>query len=146
MKTEQLEHYMLNDPYISSFYGGVVALDQIPSLIEKPTIFIVNTDPAALPGTHWLSVFFNFGFNEHFDSSGHLPSLALQQELISQGPLYMYNTMRVQSFTSDTCGQFCLFFCYFRCRGYSFTEIMNMFTSSLELNESIVSLFYSLTK
>ena len=137
---------MLNDPYISSFYGRVVALDQIPSLIEKPTIFIVNTDPAALPGTHWLSVFFNFGFNKHFDSSGHLLSLALQQELISQGPLYMYNTMRVQSFTSDTCGQFCLFFCYFRCRGYSFTEIMNMFTSSLELNESIVSLFYSLTK
>ena len=57
MKTQELEHFMLNDPFIHSFYGGVVALDEIPPYVEKPSIFIVNTDPAALPSTHWLSLF-----------------------------------------------------------------------------------------
>ena len=72
MRTEELEEYMLRDPYISQYFGGVVALDQLPKVIKKPSMFIVNTDPSSLPGRHWLVVFFT-RINEHFDSAGFYP-------------------------------------------------------------------------
>lgn len=145
MRTEELEAYMLNDPYIRHYYGGVVPLDKLPKRIDKQTVFIVNTDPAHLPGKHWLAVFFT-NVNEHFDSSGFYPNSAIEKELITHGPKFCYNTKRVQAFYSDTCGLYCLFYCYFRCRGLSFREIIDMFTPNLHLNEHIVNQFYESTK
>ena len=72
MNTSQLERYMLNDPYIQEYYGGVVAVDQLPMRVNKPTIFIVNCDPIALPGSHWVVVYVDT-ICEHFDSAGFKP-------------------------------------------------------------------------
>lgn len=145
MKTEELEEYMMRDEYIREYYGGVVARDQLPVVIQKPSIFIVNSDPAGLPGKHWLAVFFTT-VNEHFDSAGFYPIAALEAELISHGPRFQYNDKRVQAYRSDTCGLFCLFYCYFRCRGYMFSEIINMFSDNLQINEHVVEQFYQWTK
>ena len=145
MKTEELESYMLQDPYIQKYYGGVVPLDQIPIHVQKPSVYIVNSDPAGLPGKHWYTVFFN-SINEHFDSAGFYPNSILEAELISHGPRFQYNDNRVQAYRSDTCGLFCLFYCYFRCRGYLFKDIMNMFSNNLQVNEYVVEYFYELTK
>lgn len=144
MRTEELERYMLHDPYIRQYYGGVVALDQLPKEIKKPSIFIVNSDPAGLPGKHWYAVFFT-KVSEHFDSAGFYPNKTLEAELIAHGPKFLYNNVRVQALHSETCGLFCLFYCYFRCRGHSFRDIMKMFSPNLQLNEQIVKYFYSLT-
>ena len=144
MKTEELEAYMLNDPYIRQYYGGVVALNQIPVRVQKPTIFIVNSDPSGLPGRHWYAVFFT-AINEHFDSAGFYPNAVLEAELIVHGPRFCYNDNRVQAYNTETCGLFCLFYCYFRCRGSTFHEIMNMFSKNLQVNEFMVKYFYSLT-
>ena len=144
MKTEELEAYMLNDPYIRQYFGGVVALDQLPKKIHKPSIFIINNDPASLPGRHWMALFFT-SINEHFDSAGFYPNAALEAELVSHEPRFMYNDTRVQAYHSDSCGLFCLFYCYFRCRGFSFRDIVNMFSSNLNINEHIVNYFYELT-
>lgn len=144
MRTEELAAYMLRDPYIRQYYGGVVALDQLPAQMNKPAIYIVNSDPAELPGRHWFAVFFTT-VNEHFDSAGFYPNATLEDELIVHGPRFQYNNRRVQAYHSDTCGLYCLFFCYFRCRGYSFRDIMNMFSENLQVNEHVVNYFYDLT-
>ena len=136
---------MLRDPYIRQYFGGVVALNQLPTIITKPSIYIVNSDPISLPGRHWLAVYFT-QVNEHFDSAGFYPNKTLENELIAHGPQFQYNDARVQAFHSDTCGQFCLFYCYFRCRGYTFREVMNMFSDNLLVNEHIVKYFYHLTR
>lgn len=144
MNTDELETYMLNDPYISQMYGGVVALNEVPNVIKKPSVFIVNSDPNYLPGTHWYALYFD-RISEHFDSAGFEPNPVLENHLIVHGPQYKYNSTRVQNFNTDTCGLFCLFFVYFRCRGYTFNKIMNMFSNNLELNEHIVKYFYEIT-
>ena len=144
MRTEELEEYMLRDPYIRQYFGGVVALDQLPKVIKKPSMFIVNTDPSSLPGRHWLVVFFT-RINEHFDSAGFYPIKPIEAELIAHGPRFQYNNTRVQAFHSETCGLFCLFYCYFRSRGYSFSQIMNMFSNNLIVNEHLVKYFYKIT-
>ena len=144
MNTSQLEAYMLKDQYISQFYGGVVAADQLPLFSSKPAVYIVNSDPISLPGSHWIAVFIDT-ICEHFDSAGFKPSPSFEQYLIIHGPKYLYNKERVQAFKSDTCGLFCLFYAYFRCRGHTFADIMNMFSDNLKLNEALVKTFFVAT-
>lgn len=144
MNSDQLAWYMLNDEYIRQYYGGVLAVDQLPMMVTKPTVFIVNTDPIALPGSHWVVLFID-STCEHFDSAGFNPRPNFESYLNTRGSDYMFNTSRLQTVTSSTCGLFCLFYCYFRCRGYSFSDILDMFSSNLQLNEIIVSTFYTMT-
>ena len=144
MNTSQLKAYMLNDPFIRKYYGGVVAIDQLPIFPDKPTIFIANCDPISLPGSHWVVLYLD-SICEHFDSAAFKPRSGFDTYLTVQGPKYLYNTKRIQSYHSDTCGLFCLFYCYFRCRGHSFLEILNMFSGNLEMNETIVKTFFVAT-
>lgn len=144
MNTEQLTWYMLNDAYIRPLFGGVLAKDELPLVVQKPTVFIVNTDPIALPGSHWVVLFMD-KICEHFDSAGFKPRDGFDTYLTAKGPNYMFNDTRLQNVSSSTCGLFCLFYCYFRCRGFSFVDILNMFSSNLQLNEIIVRTFYNMT-
>jgi len=144
MNTRQLEEYMMKDPYILNMYGGVVAIDQIPHQIVKPSLFIVNSDPIAFKGEHWEVLYFD-KINEHFDSVGLEPHPVLETHLITNGPKYRFNSKRVQNYHTNSCGLFCLFFCYFRARAYSFIDIMDMLGNNLELNEDVVNYFYGLT-
>ena len=126
--------------------GGVVAVDELPLIVKKPSIFIVNTDPRHLPGKHWIVVYVDQNVCEHFNSSGRQPNDEFSDYMTVQGPNYLYNTNRVQAIGSDTCVLYCLFYAYFRCRGFTFLEIVNMFSSNVYINETIVKTFYRLTK
>lgn len=145
MNTKQLEQYMLSDPYIKQYYGGVLAVDQLPIIVNKPEIYIVNTDPISKPGTHWVTLFVDT-ICEHFDSAGLPPREDFMTFLTLNGPSYIYNSNRVQHFKTNSCGLYCLFYSYFRCRGYSFKKILEMFKDNLILNEMIVKIFYELTR
>ena len=134
MNTTQLQQYMLSDSYIKQYYGGVLARDQIPIYVNKPKIFIVNTDPINQPGQHWVSMWID-EVSEHFDSIGQKPLKDFEHFLISNGPQYMFNSKRLQNYNSNVCGQYCLFYAYYRCRGYKFKEIIDMFSKNLMLND-----------
>lgn len=141
----ELASFMLKDPYISQMYGGVIARDQIPLYVDKPSLYIVNTDPSTESGEHWFCIYY-LDIPEYFDSSGLKPPKDIENNLYYHGSKYMCSSFRVQSYFSETCGLFCLFYCYFRSRGFSFSAIMNMFSHNLNLNEVIVKSFYEETK
>ena len=146
MNTQQLELYMLSDPYIREVYGGVVAYDQLPILVvSRPRIFIVNTEPISEPGDHWIVLYFDHNVCEHFDSSGSVPRTTYMPYIFVNSVKFMYNNERLQHYNSDTCGLFCLFYAYFRCRGFLFNQILDMFYDNLLLNEFVVKTFYNLT-
>lgn len=139
-----LTMFILKDPVMSSKFGGVIAIDEL-SVVESNKFYIVNHDPISMIGSHWV-VLYNSSIPEHFDSAGHLPVLTLEQTLIANGPIYRVNTNRCQSFVSNTCGVFCLYFCYYRSRGFSFSEIMSSFSNNLLQNEILVLYFYETNK
>ena len=150
ISNHEINAYVARDPYISQIYGGTLAIDELPRQQQqaRPTLFIVNTDPAHLPGSHWLGVYVS-DRSEHFDSAGQQPLPRLKNFLASQSEysVYMYNSMRIQDNSSYTCGLFCLMYAYYRSRGVSFNSFLSMFSSSnLEQNESVVKYFYKMTK
>lgn len=101
---------------------GVFPHDEFPlsSFANRPSpnpIFcILNTDPAALPGKHWLAVFLPSASEqntqiEFFDSFGNAPSY---YKLPVFPTNTCFNAKRLQSYRSRVCGHYCLLFLYLR--------------------------------
>ena len=61
MNTFQLAQVLTKYPFTKGRFAGVYACDQLTSIeINKyPKLFVVNTDPMELPGTHWIAIYFN---------------------------------------------------------------------------------------
>ena len=145
MNTFQLKQYMQKDTFIKEIYGGVLPRDKLPLCVKKPQIYIINTDPSDKPGTHWITIFLEEDYIEYFDSIGTPPETEFENFLILNAPQYKYNCKRIQNYGSDLCGQYCLLYSYFRCRGYSFEKILAMFSENLLLNDVKVDYFYHIT-
>ena len=105
-------------------YLGVLAFDQFPfdkllhtpesSSMLAPLFFVLNTDPSTEPGTHWLACFFDRHSNtsEFFDSYGHDPTF---YQLTFPANIHVVsNSLQLQSDNSTVCGQYCVFYLYFR--------------------------------
>ena len=74
--------------------------------------------------SHWLSIFQSSPLKiEFFDSFGRHP----KDFGFSFPPHYqlIYNTFALQSFDSNVCGQYCIYYLYFRSLGYSLQEIIH---------------------
>ena len=143
MNTAELQNFMLKDKYISKYYGGVLASDQLPIFVRnKPKIFIVNTDESFKPGLHWTVIYIDEKVPEYFDPLGDQPIEVFQDFLILNGLKYKINTKKVQSSLSSLCEMYCLFYAYFRCRDYSMNQILNVFRDNLLINDIIASYFY----
>ena len=145
LNTNELASFMLKDPIIRRFYGGVHAIDQLKYINSNNKVYIINLDKIKDPGSHWICIF-TFDTPEYFDPAGFPPNSDLFEYLVFKGPKYLTNTSRVQSHISSSCGVFCLFYCYYRCRGFSFSDIMSIFSDDLLVNECIVTNFYEENK
>ena len=94
-------------------------------------------------GKHWTVMYID-KHSEFFDSLGQ-PPVSYDKDftnfLIVNGPKYVYSTRRLQSFMSPLCGEFCVYFSHHRCLGYSFVDVVNMFSDNLKVNDAKVELF-----
>ena len=107
--TDQLRRCGLTDEDMSNIFEGVFPADMIPTGVRTDFCLIANTDPADKPGQHWVA----FGGKNNtyffFDSYGAIPSIYYPD-------WYKYDKWKrqcvdLQQFTSDVCGDWCLFWC-----------------------------------
>jgi len=147
MNTIQLTHILSSDPYASKYFGGVFPSNHSPLTIYKaPLCFIINTDPSFKSGRHWLALYINEKKNiEFFDSYGNsidkYPFIMRFVQRHSEIGHCKENTRRLQSSLSSTCGQFCLYFLLWRCRGISFENIVKSFVDNANTNDFMVTSF-----
>lgn len=148
LSSADLDKFLYSDILLYHNTGGVFSIDNLPRKKISKKCFIINTDPSFLPGKHWVAVFLpSVGFPEFFDSLGKNPShyseflLDFLLEQNSNG--FVYNCNRLQSFKSSTCGLFCLYYLYFRIRGFNFVDLVKRFGKNLKHNDLIVTDFYS---
>ncbi len=140
MNSIQLEKILSHMPH----FGGVFAADNIN--IEKvPCFIIVNTDSQTLNGKHWISMYLSEKQSEFFDSLGQSPDKYHKywdKILKKISKTYIYNTQRLQGYSSSTCGQYCLYFILKRLSGKHFQSILNDFDLiNLKKNDAFVVQF-----
>lgn len=97
----------------NKFFAGVYPCDRIPEFDRRPFAVVVNTDPSAESGEHWVVLILKT--NEkglYFDSFGFPPLIPqLQQYLTAHAPNgFKYNSITLQHPNSKACGYYCVAF------------------------------------
>lgn len=92
---------------------GVYAADHAPTrLADYPCAYVVNTDPATMPGQHWVAFYAQSPHHlEFFDSYGRHPTAYAYIRLPrNAAPFLKYNKHSFQSRRSVVCGHYCVFY------------------------------------
>ncbi len=135
----------------TALYLGVFSSDNIPivhlSNQSKTVYFVLNSDPSTSPGTHWLAcVKAPCSVLEFFDSFGNPPSyyhFSFPAHL-----RILQNDEPLQSIYSSVCGQYCIYFLYFRIfRRISLQKISSQLRTSFKsrkLRDQYISNFVNI--
>ena len=134
MNNCELEKAIRQDPVTSEVFLGVYPRDKIPNPTAETNCLIVNTAKEGTPGEHWVAMYKDGRKYEFFDSYGRK---AFANEFIGNN-LYTYNATLLQSPVSAVCGEYCLYYLYYRSRGESQDSIIEALLSSSEDADTIV--------
>ena len=109
-KIEAIANFVLRNT--KTKFLGVFASDKLPDInsFTFPCSFIANTDPAHLPGTHWVAFYLPSANKSEFYDSYGFPSSSYGFTF----PTTSFNHVQFQSIHSHTCGEHCIFFLYMR--------------------------------
>ena len=132
-----------SDPVISNFNPRVLAKDQFfeVNMQRKYGIFIVNDQEHWKIGNHWLLVVILPQETTFFDSFARsLKNYAMDKYLYEMKRQVVVNVMVLQGPLSNVCGEFCMFFGYFLCRGWRLADILKYFNEDLSFNGKAVYL------
>jgi len=146
MNDGQITSLLHRDAAVSALFLGVFASDQLPKLPPRPSCLIANTDPASAPGKHWVAFFLEAdGRGEFFDSYGRMPKLPSFNRFLAQNTAdWIHNDTLLQGTLAVTCGQYCMYYLLYRCRGMPMHEIISHFDSTDRCeNDTAVNEFLS---
>jgi hypothetical protein len=147
MYTEELIELLMKNKSSRKVFCGVIPLDQIPlKKIAKECAFIVNTHESDKPGEHWFSVYIpKRGPIEYFDSYGLPPYHEIIYKFFKYNKRpFIYNRIKIQHDSSQNCGKFSLFYIYYRSKGYTMKEFLNLFNKQyLSYNDRILNNLYN---
>jgi hypothetical protein len=136
MYAQQLQHIVDNDARTQIQFLGVFPADMLPERMPTSSLAIVNCCNRNLPGLHWIALYQGQIVLEVFDSFGLPPQVYNLQ--LPQADAVSYNAKQVQSNSSELCGQYCLYYCYFKARGYNINDIISVFSDDYYNNDKYV--------
>lgn len=126
--TFELWQAALQDPILAPVMQGVFPRDKLPIVNKYPLELIANTDPHDQPGTHWTAKYFSPWESEFFDSY-RFPPVTYGMDGYIERDVTRYNNKPFQGLTSDTCGDYCLFYLFHRARNVDMDAIKAKFRS-----------------
>ena len=132
MKTNEIEtilNHILSTDKVN--FLGVFPQDLIPSFdsLKFPACLVSNTDPSSKPGTHWVALYIVSPSQlEFFDSYGLHPHAYGFTFNLSE-----YNKTQLQSFSSNVCGEYCIYYLFKRSK--CLCPIFKEFSSSTDWND-----------
>jgi hypothetical protein len=140
MNTIQLQTALKNETVTKRFFTGIYSYDTLLNIKMKPKLIICNTEPSYKKGEHWVPLFFNKNNVEFFDSLGKPMSYYSNNFITCVKKFAKYfkeNKKRVQPVKSSLCGQYCLYFAYLKCKGYSMEFIMKTMSNSKNVKKYV---------
>ena len=127
MNTKQIWNALMKNENTKDNFDGVFSSDMLENIVIKPKLIICNTDPSYKKGKHWVLFYFENEIVEFYDSSGN--SISMYKNFAKFGKKYALkykeSTYRTQPSNTSICGEMCLYYAYYRCRGYNMEYILN---------------------
>jgi len=133
-----IRDHLKHDCFIGTFPS-----DLLPYTDKRPISLIGNTHTSNEPGEHWVAIIlFKDGRGEYFDSYGLPPINKHYREYMEKNCFngWEYNSKCIQnpSYTSMSCGHYCIVYLILRCTGQQHCQILCKFNDNLESNDNNV--------
>lgn len=144
MDTKQLFKALTCNKTTRPFFDGVFAKDMLSDIDSKPQLVICNTDTSEGKGKHWVAFFFQGETCEFFDSLGKDCADYGKEfsDFVERFSLKVISSRkRTQPLKSKLCGEYCLFFCFFKCKGEKLSKIVQRMTSASNVHKNVIKLF-----
>lgn len=145
MNSEKILEIVNKCDILKKTFRGIYARDILPKRLysnKHSSAYIINLDKHTGYGTHWIAIYIprRKDYIEYFDSTGQLPYYNTLKRFVSKRKHYVYNNIRLQSYMSTTCGQYCLFYLCARVHGLKPHEILSLFkTDDYTFNDYFVN-------
>ena len=141
MDAHELREIVSRDIRLHRQFLGVFAADELPQQLPVGSLAIINCCDRTEPGKHWIAIYQETTNRlVMFDSFG-LPPSAYNLENKLPADVIVYNNRQLQSIYSNVCGQYCLYYCYFKARGYAMSDILTIFSNDVVSNDYNVSYY-----
>lgn len=129
MNSLEITKLLSEDPVTSSLFIGCFPCNKLPTPPSRKFSLVVNLSPSNHEGTHWIAIFGGTGNKAYvFDSLGlKLKNDYIIRWLRKHFVKYFCNSIQHQSFTTNTCGGFCIFFIRKLSSGFSFNDVVRFF-------------------
>ena len=133
MNTNELRCILTRDPKTRQQLVDVFALDEFKQYVKRIGLFngiyVCNDQVAEKAGNHWFLIYVEDNIVNFVDSFAKEPSFygistELETKVIKVLPF------QLQSFFSDVCGEYTLFFSYHLCRNYKLEQIYRLFSKT----------------
>lgn len=124
MNANQIENTLKRNCHTKKYFKGVYSSNNIPQFKTFPHCFVANTDRKGTYGEHWVGFFIKDEKNaEYFDSFGEDPNVDITK-FLSKFLKVDINNRAIQSPFSDSCGHYCIYYIFNKCKGIRFIEII----------------------
>lgn len=136
MDAHELRDIISKDIRLSRQFLGVFAANEIPRQMPVGSLALVNCCQRSRPGKHWIAI-----YQESAISARNVPPSAYNLENKLPADVIVYNKRQLQSVFSNVCGQYCLYYCYFKARGYAINYILAIFSNDVVSNDYNVTYY-----
>lgn len=131
MNAHELWTRTKNNRHTADVVKGVFSSNSLPQMVHKyPSAYICNTDPADLPGSHWVVFWMHSPEHaEFYDSLGNAPgyyNTAFDAFLQNNCKNCLYNNVQIQHKESISCGYHVLFYVWMKCYNYLMSQIIRI--------------------
>ena len=113
---------LLSNKVTKDSFIGVFSSNTLPSYAQTG-YYVVNLDMSQQPGSHWIAIKISKSKckNEYFDSYGLGPPTVHFKKFIRYN--HTCNSKRLQHSISNTCAQWCIYYMWRKCQGWSLRNV-----------------------
>ena len=144
---KDLNDILFKNSVTKRYYIGTFPACLFPIINSKKATFITNTDEHDNSGEHWNAWVVVDDCLTFFDSFGRSPldiTLPKQyHDFAKTFKKYKYVKYRVQDWSSNMCGYFCVHFIYILSCNLEIKHFLADYTTNFENNDQVVIRFYS---
>lgn len=146
MNSIDLAKFIVKHPRISEKMLGIFAQDDLANMkkVSGKSAMIVNVGMENSTVGHWVAIY-RGECTEFFDPLGKPPMhySPIIDSFLSNGDKepYIYSQTPLQGPNSIFCGQFVLYFLYYKCHGHAYHNILDTFTNNFIVNDEMVMKF-----
>lgn len=151
MNSAEINELLRRNVFTKKYFEKVYAANQLilrkRIKKNKKIMIIANTHPNSFKNGHWVAFFISPTTIEVFDSLGAFSLFTNEyfKNFIKKNARkkILYNALRLQSGTTDVCGEWVILYCFFRAQNKTFKNFLKQFNpgDNLKNDKKVLVLF-----